>query len=303
MSNNFKLIDEIHVGNSLGEGVQWRAHDQSFWWTDILENKLYQYQWPAKKLTVFDLPESLGSFAFTDDPDAIIAAFASGFAFFNWITGEIKWLHKPDFLPGEDRFNDGRVDRQGRFWSGTMIAFPPQPNAASGRLFCLGLDYGLSVHEQNIAISNGIGWSPDGTTLYYADSPTGNIYRYDVDTETGTISNKSLFVRVPLGGGPDGAAVDAQGNVWSAQWAASKILAFNPDGDIIDDVPVSASQPACAAFGGPNLDLLIVTSARDDLSSEQLENEPSAGNVFIFQTDISGLPEETYKGRVPSLRT
>ena len=303
MSDNFKKIDEIRVGNSLGEGVQWRAYDQSFWWTDILENKLYQYEWPSKNLSQFDVPEPLGSFAFTDDPEVIIAAFASGLAFFNWKNGAIKWLHKPEFLAGEDRFNDGRVDRQGRFWSGTMIAFPRQPNSASGRLFCLDIDYRLSVHEQGVAISNGIGWSPDGKLLYYADSLTGNIYRYDVDPCTGAISNKSLFVRVPRGGRPDGAAVDAQGNVWSAQWAAGKILTFNPGGDIISDIPVPTSQPTCVAFGGPDLNLMIVTSARDGLPREQLEKEPAAGNVFIFQTGATGLPEETYKGHVPNLHT
>ncbi len=303
MSKSFKQIDEVHVSNSLGEGVQWRAHDQSFWWTDILENKLYRYEWPGGKLSVFGVPEPLGSFAFTDDPDVIIAAFAPGFAFFNWQTGDIKWLHKPDFLPGEDRFNDGRADRQGRFWSGTMMENYTQSKPPTGRLFCLDIDHGLSVHEKDVAVSNGIGWSPGGDTLYYADSLKGNIYRYDVDTESGAISNKSLFVRVPRGGGPDGAAVDAQGNIWSAQWAARKILAFNPKGDIIADIPVPTSQPTCVAFGGPDLNLMIVTSARDGLPRERLENEPSAGNVFIFHTDTTGLPEETYKGRVPNLPT
>lgn len=301
MKQTFRQIDEIPVGNSLGEGVQWRAADQSIWWTDILENKLYRYEWPSKSLHVFDVPEPLGSFAFTDQPSVILAAFASGFAYFNWENGAIKWLHRPAFLPGEGRFNDGRADRQGRFWCGTMMANPEDPIPATGRLFCLDTDHSISVHENGVSISNGIGWSPDSSTFYYADSMRGNIYHYAFDAATGAVSDKKLLARVPRGGGPDGAAVDASGRVWSAQWAASKILAFDPSGEIVGEQAVPASQPTCVAFGGPDLNLIIVTSALDGLSAERLNSEPSAGNVFIFETDIVGLPEGTYKGKAPSL--
>lgn len=303
MSRNFTQIDEISVGNSLGEGVQWRVADQSIWWTDILGSKLYRYQWPTKNLQMINLPEPLGSFAFTEQPSVILVAFASGFAFFNWENGKIQWLHQPPFLPGEGRFNDGRADRQGRFWCGTIMANPEEPIPATGRLFCLDTDQSLSVHEHGVSISNGIGWSPDSKIFYYADSMLGNIYHYAFNAQTGTLSDKRLFARVPRGGGPDGAAVDASGTIWSAQWAASKILAFNPNGDIIAEQPIPASQPTCVAFGGPDMNLMIVTSARDGLSNKRLETEPSAGNVFIFKTNITGLPEATYKGSAPGLQS
>ncbi len=302
MSRNFQQIDEVSAANTLGEGVQWCSEDQTIWWTDILECKLYRYCWQAKNLEVISTPEPLGSFVFTDEPGVIVAAFATGFAFFNWKDGRVQWLHQPAFLPGEDRFNYGRADRQGRFWSGTIIANLAPSTLATGRLFCLDTDQSLSVHEQAIAISNGIGWSPDSETMYFADSLKGDIYQYGFDPQTGTLSDRELFVRVPRGGGPDGAAVDARGNVWSAQWAAGKILAFDPTGEIIADVPVPTSQPTCVAFGGPDLNLMIVTSARDGLTTEQLDHQPSAGNVFIFETDVQGLPEEIYKGRAPSTR-
>lgn len=301
MTNNIQKIDEISVGNTLGEGVQWRATDQSFWWTDILECRLYRYHWPTKKLDKFLVPEALGSFAFTREPDAIVAAFATGFAFFNWKNRQIQWLHQPELLPGEGRFNDGRADRQGRFWSGTMMTTPDPTSEGTGRLFCLDTDQNLSVHEQAVGVSNGIGWSPDSKIMYFADSLKGAIYRYGFDADSGAQSRRTLFVRVPRGGAPDGAAIDAKGNVWSAQWAASKILAFDPSGKNIADIPVPASQPTCVAFGGPDLNLLIVTSARDGLSKNQLDGQPSAGNVFIYQTDVQGLPEETFKGQTPSL--
>jgi len=302
MTEKFKQIDEVSVGNRLGEGVQWRVSDQSIWWTDILENKLFRYDWQTKSLNVINVPEPLGSFAFTQRPSVILAAFASGFAYFNWENGKIEWLHQPPFLRGEGRFNDGRADRQGRFWCGTMMVNPEGPMPATGRLFCLDTQRNISVHEHEVSISNGIGISPDSKTFYYADSMRGNIYNYDFDADKGKLSNKRLFARVPRGGGPDGAAVDAAGNVWSAQWAAGKILAFDPSGDIIAEQLVPTCQPTCVAFGGPDLNLMIVTSATDGLSKSRLETDPSAGNLFIFETDVIGLPEEIYKGDAPNLR-
>ncbi len=290
------LVDEIVVNNKLGEGVQWRPDNGSVWWTDILDCKLYYHDFKNRQTQVIDVPEPLGSFAFTSSPTTIVAAFARGFAFFNYQTGIADWIEKPPMLPGEGRFNDGRADRQGRFWSGTMMAEPGNGVPATGRLFCLGPYGHSSQHEQAVNISNGLCWSPDGRTLYFADSLTGKIFQYDFSPERGTLGNKRVFAKSPEGGAPDGAAVDAYGNVWSAQWGLGEVIAFNPDGDIIDRVSVPASQPTCVAFGGDNLDLMFVTSAKDGLPETRLAKEPSAGNVFVYKTGTRGLPENTYSG-------
>lgn len=295
MTLTFEKIDELAVGNLLGEGIQWRSADQSIWWTDILGQKLYSCSWPGKELTIIDTPEPLGSFAFVDDGPTILAAFATGFAWFNTDTLEVTWLQRPEFLPGEGRFNDGRADRQGRFWSGTMVANPGDGRDSAGRLFCLDAQQRLMERERALHISNGLCWSPHSSQMYFADSLLGEIYRYDFDRASGAVSNKAIFAKAPEGGSPDGAGVDGSGRVWSATWGIGKILVYSPDGALVAEVSVPASQPSCIAFGGENFDLLFVTSAKDGLSNDVLGSEPSAGNVFVYQTNATGLPESQYK--------
>ena len=290
------LIDEVHVGNLLGEGIQWNIEDQAVWWTDILAAALYRYDPVSFHVTKLDLPEPLGSFAFHENGETPVTAFASGFASLDLASNDISWIEQPPFLTGEGRFNDGRADRQGRFWSGTMMANPGDGSPSTGRLFCLDQGLTTSVHETGINISNGICWSPFGETMYFADSLKGEIVQYDFDTETGDLSNRRLFASSPEGASPDGATVDAQGNVWSAQWGIGKVFAYNPQGQLIFDLSVPASQPTCVAFGGPDLGTLYVSSACDGLPEDVLNNEPSAGNVFAYKTSIQGLAETKFAG-------
>lgn len=298
MTISAELIKEIPVGNLLGEGIQWRAKDQSVWWTDILGEILYRLEWPSNSITRFNMPEPLASFAFCKGKDeTLLAAFASGFAYFNLNTREIEWIYKPSFLPGEGRMNDGRVDRQGRFWCGTMMADPGGEVPASGRLFCLNEVHDLTAHEINIGISNGLCWSPDSKNLYFADSLLGEMYRYDFDAEEGVISNKTVFSKAPTGGAPDGAAVDKDGNIWSAHWGLGQVRVFDPAGDLIAEIETPASQPSCVAFGGKHLDLLFVTSAKEGMSDAILCDEPSAGHVFVFKTNTRGIEEMQYQGK------
>lgn len=296
------LIDEIHVGNQLGEGIQWNTDDNAVWWTDILASALYRYDPKASSVVKYEMPEPLGSFAFHESGERLIAAFASGFASLDPSTDEISWIERPAFLAGEGRFNDGRADRQGRFWSGTMMANPGDGAPATGRLFCLDHDLKSSVHENSVNISNGICWSPSGNRMYFADSLKGEIVQYDFDCSAGTLSNRRMFARPPEGASPDGAAVDAAGNVWSAQWGIGKVFAYDPSGQLIFDLDVPASQPTCVAFGGPKLDTLYVSSARDGLSDDILAEEPSAGNVFAYKTSVQGLPESRFSGELARLK-
>lgn len=288
------LIDEVHVGNLLGEGIQWHAEDRAVWWTDILSNTLFRYDPEPLSVNTWEMPEPLGSFAFHKDDTSMVAAFATGFALVDLASDTIEWIERPAMLANEGRFNDGRADRQGRFWSGTMMANPGDGSPATGRLFCLNRQLETSVHASEINISNGICWSPIGDRMYFADSLKGEIMQYDFDPEEGTLSNCQLFAQAPDGASPDGATVDAQGNVWSAQWGIGKVFAFSPDGELIFELDIPASQPTCVAFGGPELDILYVSSASDGLSAELRANEPSAGNVFAFKTSVRGLPESKF---------
>ncbi len=290
------LILEIESENILGEGIQWHAPTNSVWWTDIVGAKLCVLDWETKKLCKIDMPEPVGSFAFTTNPEILLVAFATGFAFYNLTTTDITSLNQPIFLSGEGRFNDGRVDRHGRFFAGTMMADPFGPDTPTGRLFSYGLDGMVKEHIQGLRITNGLCWSPDGKILYHTDTPTRIIDQYDYDSQTGALSNKRDFAKTPKGGGPDGAAIDADGNMWCAHWGTGQVLVFNPMGQMIGALQTPVTQVSCVAFGGPKLDMLLVTSARQGMSQSQLAAEPSAGNMFVYQTIQKGLLENIYLG-------
>jgi sugar lactone lactonase YvrE len=287
-----ELVDTIPARNTLGEGIQWDAATRSAWWTDIQEKTLCRYDWTARKLERFAMPERVGSFALMERGARIIAAFESGFALIDLKGGATEWLGRPDAaLPGV-RFNDGRVDRQGRFWAGTMEE--TEQRTGRGKLYCVDKDRAVHRRESGIMISNGLAWSVDGATMYFADSPLRTIYRYDFDTASGRLSNRRLFIRTPEGAHPDGATVDSEDFLWSAHWGAGVVVRYRADGTVDRVLSVPASQPTCVAFGGPDLDHLFVTSAREGLSTETLSIEPSAGDVFVYKMNIRGLPDLRY---------
>lgn len=287
------LIDTIPCSNLLGEGVQWNHLDGCFWWTDIHSAKLYRYHWGSKKLTHWDLPEKLGCFAFAKNDSRLLAAFASGFAWFDPEGGALEWVAKPEADLIGNRSNDGRCDRQGRFWMGSIREQQHTPEQCAS-LYSLAADGKVSRHLTGLHISNALCWSPDSRKLYHADSPTLSINVYDFDAATGALSNRQLFAQLEQGIEPDGACVDAQGYLWNAQWGGSRVVRYAPDARQDFVLPMPVTQPTCVAFGGDNLNLLAVTSARIGLTDEALQQQPQAGHVFIFQTDVQGLEESHF---------
>jgi L-arabinonolactonase len=205
----------------------------------------------------------------------------------------VTWLARPEVGSPDIRFNDGRVDRRGRFWSGTMQDHAPRKPV--GKLYSFDSTHGLRCHVEDVLISNGLCMSPDGAKLYFADSPTRMINVYDVREPAGTLGAPREFARIDQPAVPDGGTVDADGFVWSAQWGGSSVVRYTPDGREDLRVAVSASQLTCVCFGGPELDLMFITSAREHLDAAALQREPHAGNVFIYQTPFKGLPEEEYR--------
>lgn len=284
------LLKVIDVTNTLGEGVQWHALSRCIWWTDIQESCLYCYCTKTNNLIKHDMPERVGCFAFIQDDPRILIAFASGIAFYNLAKNSIEWLDKPEQHLPNNRFNDGRVDRQGRFWPGSMVEKGSEQQSAS--LYMLDQKLKCTAKISAIEISNGLCWSPDGTKLYHADSPTGQIYQYDFNIDSADVSNKSLFATTAENSFPDGSAVDSQGYLWNAQWGGGRVVRYTANGEVDTELNLPVSQPSCVAIGGPKLDWLIITSARQDLSSKQLSTEPLAGNVFIYQLNgVQGIEE------------
>jgi L-arabinonolactonase len=258
-----ELIDTIEIGNMLGEGVQWHVTSQTLWWTDIQKACLYRYKLKTKGIKQYIMPERVGCFSFI----------------------------RPELSIKGNRLNDGRTDRQGRFWAGSMVEHRNN-DKQSAALYCLDNAKHCRKTLNDIEISNGLCWSPDGLTMYHADSPKRTIYRYDFEPSTGVPSNKRVFAQTSKNSFPDGACIDSQGCLWSAHWGGRKVVRYSPEGIHNFEIHIPTKQPSCLAFTGKNLDLLVVTSAKQDLTAKQLLEEPQAGHVFIYQlTGVSGLEE------------
>lgn len=291
-----RLARIVESADTLGEGVQWDAATQSVWWTDIQAARLLRYDWRSERLEVHELPERLGAFALTNEPDVILAAFASGFARYNLRTRARDWLDRPELGYTGTRFNDGRVDRNGRFWCGTMVeanaATDETRRPAKGSLYCL--EAGVARRKlSGIGISNSLCWNVAGDTLYFADSRERTIWAFDYDAGTAALSNRRVFARTGNDAVPDGSCVDAEDCLWNAEWGGGRVTRYRPDGRIDLKLELPVSQPTCVAFGGPDLDRLLITSARDGLSERRLAEEPQAGHLFVFAAGVRGLRECT----------
>lgn len=288
------LLDTVPCQNTLGEGVQWNDRDQSIWWTDIQSAKIYSYTPDNKQLREWSTPERVGCFAFCDTDERLLVAFASGIAWLDLTSGNYEWIARPELALTGNRFNDGRVDRQGRFWVGSIVEQQERDDQCAA-LYCLDGQLSISSHLKGLQISNSLCWSPDSRLLYHADSPTHAIRVFDFDAQTGALANPRIFAQAPSGIEPDGACIDAEGYLWSAQFSGGCVVRYAPDGREVASLALPFSQPTCVAFGGPQLDWLLITSARQGLSAAQLQAQPQAGNLMIYQTNVRGLPECRFK--------
>ncbi|WP_423140779.1 SMP-30/gluconolactonase/LRE family protein [Parablastomonas sp. CN1-191] len=279
---------QVAVGNRLGEGIVWDCVAGAFVWTDIHERRLFRLSWPGRELEEFALPHRLGSFALTSQPACILAAFEQGFAWYDLESTRCDWIARPQLPPGV-RFNDGRVDRAGRFVAGTMVEDPVAAGSRrAGALFRLE-ETGVTTRLlDGIGITNALCWSPDGGTMYHADSTVGvlNAYEYGAPPMP-----RRAITAVAAPAVPDGATVDAKGRIWVALWGGAAVGIHSAEGAMLETIDVPVSQPTCVALGGPDMDILAVTSAHDGLTRADREREPGAGNVFFYATTANGLPE------------
>jgi L-arabinonolactonase len=286
-------IHIFSVANILGEGILWDSRREVLWWTDIQGRRLHRYDWTHHTMRILDTPERVGSFGFVAGSEKLVTAFASGIGLYDTHQQTVAWLARPEAIDPGIRFNDGRVDRCGRFWSGTMVE--SDQRAASGCLYSIEARGDVRSHVRGVRISNGLCFSPDGTRLYFADSPTRTIRNYELIEPEGVLGAPRLFAQTPHSAFPDGAAIDVDGCMWSAHWGAGRIVRYTPDGRIDRTLHVPTRQPTCVCFGGPSLDILCVTSAREGLDGSTLHAEPHAGDVFLYRTGVQGLPEPEYR--------
>jgi len=288
-----ELLHSLPVQNELGEGVIWDHQRQRCWWTDIVQKKLFRYDPNTQNLEQWSTPERLCCFAPVAGEDYLVAAFDSGFAFYEPESDWIEWIEKVEADNPGTRLNDGRTDRQGRFWAGTMIE-DQETATDKGSLYCLDSNLHLSKKFGGLFITNSLCWSPDSSFMYHCDTPRQKINQYAFDQFSTELGEREVLTQTEEACYPDGSIVDAQGYLWNAQWGGSKVVRYAPDGTKDLELKLPVSQPTCVAFGGANLDLLFVTSAHQDLHTDDRARQPQAGNLFVYQTDFQGVIESAF---------
>jgi sugar lactone lactonase YvrE len=278
---------------SLGECAIWSVDDQALWWVDINAPSLNRFDPASGSNRSIALPASVGSFAIRER-GGFVLALRDGVWFADAQGRLERRIAEAPFDGATHRFNDGRCDRQGRFLVGSLNE---KRDANSAALYRLDADLRLAEVFGDIMISNGLAWSPDGRTMYHADTPTQVVQRFDYDTASGTPSNRRPFVRFSVEGErPDGACVDAEGCYWSAFYRGGKVVRVSPEGRVLAEFPVPAMCPTMCALGGPDLRTLFVTSARERRSDEELARLPQSGGIFSMRVDVPGLPEPKFAG-------
>jgi sugar lactone lactonase YvrE len=282
----------VAASNRLGEVPVWDVAEAALYWVDI-EGRLLQRFHPATgDVRTWPLPERIGSFALRES-GGFVVAFASGFAFMAE-DGRIDWIARPEADRPGNRFNDGKCDRQGRFWAGTM---DDSLAARTGALYRLDPDLSVTTLETGIGISNSLAWSPDDRTFYFADTLDREIRAYDYDAASGSIANRRVFTAMAgRPGAPDGSTVDAEGYLWNAEWDGWAVVRYAPDGSVDRVVDLPVQKPTSCIFGGPDLSTLYVTTAIWDLSPADLERQPWAGSLLAVDAGVQGLPETRFAG-------
>ena len=291
MTMNIAPIKTLDVKNRLGECVLWDARESVVLWTDIESSLFWRWDFPDGEPQSFPLPERLGSFALTNRAGTYLGAFESGFARFTPSENQFELMAPVSAEHKHLRMNDGRVDRQGHFWAATMAEQDPMGDQPWGTLWRHDGAAHATATLSGFKIPNSLCWSRDGGTIYFADSPQNTIWRYAFDPHSGPVGDPVIFAQTDKAVHPDGSCIDSEDHVWNAQWGAGEVVRYRPDGSIERRIKLPVSQPSCVAIGGPDSDILFVTTARVDLSEAQLLKQPLAGGLFAYQIDIKGIAE------------
>lgn len=278
-----------------GECPVWSGEEQVLYWVDIPRGRLNRLDPATARNTYWVMPGPVGSFALREK-GGFLVAMKSGFHIFDPKTESTKPVANPEPHMHENRLNDGRCDRAGRFWCGSMKE-PIEPHRPQATLYRLDPDYRVTPMQSGIITSNGLAFSPDDKILYFSDSHPSvrTIWAYDLDIESGEITNRRIFVdTIGLRGRPDGGTVDADGCYWMAANDGWCLIRLTPAGKVDMTIDLPIQKPSMPAFGGKDLDTIFVTSIRPE--NADLSKQPLAGGVFAVRCGVKGLPEPKFKG-------
>lgn len=279
----------------LGESPFWHPQEKTLYWVDI----------PGKSVRRLLAEGQVESWAMPSEPGCIAPARRGGLVIAlrdgvyrapSW-GGALTLLASVDHDTATTRFNDGKCDRLGRFWPGSM--YEPRDQRL-GNLYCLDMRGGgapkLQLMLKDNIIANGLAWSPDGKTMYWANAADQVVHAWDWDAQANRLSAQRVFIRFddPALGRPDGATVDSQGNYWIAMFEGGQLLQFSPSGKLLASLPIPVQCPTMPCLGGEDLRTLYVTSASHKRPAQELARQPQAGCVFSMRVDVAGLPVDFF---------
>jgi sugar lactone lactonase YvrE len=282
-------IADVHA--VLGEGPVWVERERALYWLDIKGRKIFRLDeqgelahWPTPMRVGSLAPRRSGGFiGGTDDGIAIIDPGSARFDI----------VARPEEQLPNNRFNDGKVDRRGRFWAGTM---DDAEKESTGTLYCFDADLRCQAVDTGYKVTNGPAFSPSGDIMYHNDSGRQVTYAFDMDA-SGKASNRRVFLQFKQGDGyPDGMTVDSEGCLWICFWEGSCVRRFSPGGDWLETIEMPVSRPTSLAFGGRDLDRLYVSSASIGLDEDALKMQPNAGGLFMLLPGVQGIADIPFAG-------
>ena len=293
--------------DGLSESPFWHAQENRLYWVDIPGRRVARVAVEGLNaqgaVEYWPLDEEPGCIAPVQGGGLVLALRSGIYRAQQW-GGPLHKLADAPYDTAKQRFNDGKCDAQGRFWAGSL--YEPK-DQQMGVLYMLDAQ-GLHRMMDGVTTANGLAWSPDGRTAYWADTAAHQVRAFDCDPTTGALSNARVFHQMPpkpagwawgsataYGGRPDGAAVDAEGCYWSAQYEGGRLLRLSPSGQVLAEVPTPVLCPTMPCFGGPDLKTLFITTSRQGRSSQELAQHPGAGCVFAVRVDVPGLPVQTHQ--------
>jgi L-arabinonolactonase len=289
------MVETACVANTqdvLGEVPRWHPSERALYWIDAFKPAIHRLHPASGALESWTPPEKLGSFAPRAGGGLLIAG-RGGLAHYDPASATLDRIVDPEAGGAVNILNDGRCDRRGRFWVGSMSKTMQR---ASGRLYRLERGH-LDAVDDGIWVANGVCWSPDDRRMYLADSHVKTIFVYDFDLAAGMIGPRRVFATMQdRRGVPDGSSVDAEGCIWNAVFDGGCVVRYAPDGRIRSTVQLPVSRPTACTFGGADLATLYVTTARFRLAPDKLAAEAHAGGLLALDVGVKGLPEPLYCG-------
>ncbi len=277
---------------NLAEGPFWHPREAALYWVSIEAGEVHRFDPASGEDEVFDVGQPVGAAA----PRArggLILALGDGFGFLDLDSGAVEMVAWVETDQPLTRMNDGKCDPSGRFWAGTMSS----DMTPGGSLYCLKTDLSVTRVLSDITISNGLDWPMGGRRMIYIDSMAHGIDVFDFDPEKPALSNRRRLVDIPESQGlPDGMTLDAEDHLWVAVWGSGTLLRYTPKGELAAVVKLPATNVTSCAFGGPDLSDLYITTARLNLSDEQLHSQPYAGGLFRCRPRVKGLPVREFRG-------